>query len=78
MTTSDLVYGIIGGYLILMGIIGLNLKVIWVTLTFKIKIYDFEYLYGRTFARILFVVLGGLVLIFHFVLMNSIKDAIQI
>lgn len=71
MNTSDWIYALIGGYLILMGILGINLKIIWITFTFRIKFYDFEDLYGRTAGRILFIILGVLILVFHFVIMKS-------
>lgn len=76
MNPSDWIYGIIGGYLILMGILGVNLKLIWITFTLKIKFYDFEDLYGRTFGRILFIILGIMVLIFHFVIMRGFMFAL--
>jgi len=72
MSLADWVYGLLGGYLILMGLLGVNLKIIWLTITFKIKFYDFEDLYGRTFARILFIVIGVLILIFHFMIMSEV------
>ena len=62
------IYTIIGIYLILMGILGLNLKVIYLTLTFKIRVYDFEDLYGRTAGRIIFIFLGILFLIFPLII----------
>jgi hypothetical protein len=70
MTPSDWIYGIVIGYLLIMGILG----VIWLTITFRIKVYDFEYLYGRTFARILFIFLAILIYVFHFVIMKSITS----
>lgn len=66
MSVSDFIYMIIGGYLILMGLLGINLRLIWITVTLKIKIYDFEDLYGRTAARILFIIVGIMVLVYYF------------
>jgi len=71
MSFSDWMYLLIGGYLIIMGILGINLKIIWITFTLRIKFYDFEYLYGRTAARILFIIIGGLLLIFHFYIVKN-------
>lgn len=68
---ADWVYLIIGGYLVVMGITGINLNIIWITFRLKIKFYDFGYLYGRTMGRILFIILGALILIFHFVISKS-------
>lgn len=74
MTTSDFIYGFLGVYLILMGVLGINLRVIWLSITFKIKVYDFEYLYGRTAARILFIILGIMILVFYFLIVKSFGD----
>jgi len=74
MTPADWVYAILIGYLLLMAILGINLKVIWITIMLKVRFYDFEDLYGRTFARILFVIIAGLVYLFHFVVMKSITS----
>ena len=74
MTVSDWIYAILIGYLVIMGILGINLRVIWLTITFRIKVYDFEYLYGRTFARILFIIIAILIYLFHFVIMKSITS----
>ncbi len=71
MNASDWIYGIIGGYLVIMGILGINLKVIWITFTFRVKVYDFEYLYGRTLGRILFIVFGMMILVLHFYIFNN-------
>ena len=68
------IYTVIGVYLLLMGVLGINLKVIWITITFKIKVYDFEELYGRTPGRILFIFLGSLILIFKFVIIDGMSD----
>ena len=76
MTPADWIYGIVIVYLLIMGILGINLKVIWLTITFRIKVYDFEYLYGKTFARILFIFLAGLIYVFHFILMKSITTIV--
>jgi len=46
MSFADWVYLLLGGYLILMGLLGVNLKILWLTITFRIKFYDFEDLYG--------------------------------
>ena len=78
MSFSDWLYAVIGGYLLLMGLLGVNLKVIWITITFRIKFYDFEDLYGRTFARILFIIIGALVLVFHFVIFRQIGSLFTI
>jgi hypothetical protein len=78
MSFSDWLYAVIGGYLLLMGLLGVNLKIIWVTITFRIKFYDFEDLYGRTFARILFIIIGALVLVFHFVIFRQIGSLFAI
>jgi|GEM_PF-3331008 hypothetical protein len=78
MSFSDWLYAVIGGYLLLMGILGVNLKIIWLTITFRVKFYDFEDLYGRTFARILFIIIGALVLVFHFVIFRQIGSLFAI
>ncbi|MGS0972398.1 MAG: hypothetical protein ACVCEJ_04020 [Candidatus Izemoplasmataceae bacterium] len=78
MSFADWVYLLLGGYLILMGLLGVNLKILWLTITFRIKFYDFEDLYGRTFARILFIVMGALVLVFHFMIMSELESFIGI
>lgn len=71
MSATDWIYLLIGGYLLIMGILGINLKVIWITFTLRVKFYDFEYLYGRTGARIMFILFGILILVFHFVIMRN-------
>jgi len=71
MSFSDWIYILIGGYLIIMGLLGINLKIIWITFTLRIKFYDFEDLYGRTAGRIMFIILGGLILIFHFYIVKN-------
>lgn len=72
------IYTAIGSYLILMGVLGVNLRIIWITLTFKIKIYDFEELYGRTPGRIFFIILGSLVLIYKFFIAGNILSSLGI
>ena len=74
MGFTDWIYAVIIVYLLIMGLLGINLKVIWITLTLKVKVYDFEYLYGRTFGRILFIILALLLYLFQFVIMNSITS----
>lgn len=76
MTTTDWFYVLIAAYLIIMGLLGINLRIIWITITFKIKVYDFEDLYGRTAGRILFIILGVFILIFNFVIMKSLFGGI--
>lgn len=76
MSFGDWMYLLLGGYLILMGLLGINLKILWLTWTFRIKFYDFEDLYGRTFARILFVLLGVLILVFHFYIMSELASSL--
>lgn len=78
MSLSDWLYAVLGGYLILMGLLGVNLKIFWLTITFRLKFYDFEDLYGRTAARILFILIGAGVLFFHFYLMKNMTQALTV
>lgn len=70
MNFTDWIYAIIGGYLLIMGLTGINLTLIWITFTLRIKFIDMEYLYGRTGARIIFILLGILILVFRFVIVK--------
>ena len=71
MSLSEWMYIIIGSYLIIMGVTAINLKVIWITITFKVKVFDFADLYGEGAARIIFIILGILILVFKFVIMKG-------
>lgn len=66
MNIIDWLYILFGAWFIICGILGIFMYLIWITFTFKIKVYDLEYLYGRTAARIVYIVIGVLVLLFHF------------
>ncbi|QMS85320.1 hypothetical protein [Candidatus Xianfuyuplasma coldseepsis] len=68
MNFGDWMYVLIGGYLIIMGLTGINLTLIWITFTLRIKFIDMEYIYGRTGARVIFILLGAALLVFRFVL----------
>ncbi len=71
MSMSDWMYILLAAYLIIMGILGINLKVLWITFTLRVKVYDFEYLYGQTAARIMFILLGASILLVRFVLFKD-------
>ncbi len=61
------IYYIIGGYYVVAGILGVGMYFIWITFRFRIKIYDFQDLYGTIGARILCIILGILIALFGYI-----------
>lgn len=72
MNTADYLYIALSVYFIVFGLLGTNMIVIWITMLLKVKVYDLEYLYGRTAARIVYILLGIGVLVYRFVIIDYI------
>jgi len=68
---SQYAFYILGGYYILAGLFGMGMYLIWITLRLRIKIYDFEELYGAKGARIMSILFGCL-----FLLLGYLSDLI--
>jgi len=66
---SQYLFYILGGYYILAGLLGMGMYFIWITLRLRIKIYDFEELYGVRGARIISIIFG-----FLFLLLGYLSD----
>jgi hypothetical protein len=71
MSWNDWFIVLISAWFIICGVLGMFMYLIWITITFKIKVYDLEYLYGRTAARIIYITIGAIILIYHFYIKPS-------
>ena len=70
MGTGDYIYIAIALYFFIFGLLGTNMILIWITMLLKVKVYDLEYLYGRTAARIVYILFGVGVLFYRFVVVD--------